>query len=158
MTDKVRHKIYRPNVAIVVLDKTGKLLACERSDIAGIWQIPQGGLDEGEAPEAGMLRELKEEIGTADIEILGRLPHTIRYDWPPRLYKRGFHGQEQYYFLVRLRDGAKIKLKQPGVKQEFTNFEWVTKDEFLARCKGFKREVYLQAIEALVEHFPGLLK
>ena len=67
---------YRRNVAIVVVNHAGLVLACHRSDSTGIWQIPQGGIEEGESDEEAMHRELEEEIGTSDVDILGKLAHA----------------------------------------------------------------------------------
>ncbi|HIC45035.1 MAG TPA: NUDIX domain-containing protein, partial [Sulfurimonas sp.] len=67
-------KIYRPNVAIVVLSAEypakKDVFIAERSDLNNIWQFPQGGIDEGETPEDAMFRELEEEIGTRDVKIV----------------------------------------------------------------------------------------
>lgn len=148
-------KVFRKNVAIVVLNHEGKMLACHRSDRSGVWQLPQGGIDPGETEEMAMYRELEEEIGTRDVSLLGRLSQNIRYDWPPEYYSRGYHGQEQTYFIVRLHDSAKIDLIQ--AKPEFDKYEWVSWSEFLKRITGFKVEPYSRAIDKIREEFPELL-
>lgn len=142
-------KLYRKNVAMVVLNAQGKLLACHRSDMTGAWQFPQGGMKEGETAEEAMYRELDEEIGTSNVEILYQLPTPLRYDWPEERYSRGFHGQEQTYFLVRLKQGARINLskqKKKGKKPEFDHYQWLSSSEFISRLSGFKKEVYTKAI------------
>lgn len=151
-------KRYRPNVAIVIVDDKGLLLACERSDIAGVWQIPQGGIEDGEEIEQAMFRELVEEIGTAQVSVIGKLASTLKYDWPPELYSRGFHGQEQTYFLVRADTDIKFKLKQDGYDQEFSKVEWLTMKQFISRVSGFKVQTYQNAISLLNDQFPGIIK
>ncbi len=154
-----QQKKFRRNVAVVVLDDQGLILACERSDVKGAWQLPQGGIEEGESDEAAMKRELKEEIGTDDISIIGRLKDPIRYDWPEKLYSRGYHGQEQIYFLVRLKNTKSINLHSWGeVEVEFSSVEWVGKNEFLSRISGFKTAAYTEALEKLSAAFPNLMK
>jgi len=151
---------YRKNVAIVVVNDTGEVLACHRADLRNVWQIPQGGINEGEAVEAAMFRELEEEIGTRDVEVIGKLPEPIIYDWPEELYKLGlqrdFKGQEQVYFLVLLKDAAKINLANHK-PQEFDKVEWVTSEEFLKRISGFKLRPYTEAIQKLRKSFPGVI-
>jgi len=145
---------YRRNVAVVVVDELGRLLACHRVDMAGVWQIPQGGIDENESDEQAMMRELKEEIGTNEVEVLGKLPNKIRYDWPEQLFSRGYCGQEQTYFLVKLKKGAAIDLSADA-HREFDKYEWVGADEFLKRLSGFKKKAYTEAIEMLLELCPN---
>lgn len=149
---------YRQNVAIVVINGEGKMLACHRNDYKGQWQLPQGGIDDGESPEAAMLRELQEEIGTNDVEIVCELHERIRYDWPPELHSRGHLGQEQVYFMVRLRESATIDLTTHHT-QEFDHFEWVTQEEFLKLLDHdhFKSKAYTQALQRLKERFPDVI-
>jgi len=149
-------KRFRPNVAIVVLNHDGQLLACERSDLPGVWQVPQGGIEVGESEEDALMRELEEEIGTNDIEMIGKLPEKVIYEWPEELYRRGFHGQEQTYFLVRLNPDAQIHFAMDN--PEFSSFAWVSAKEFLSRISGFKREPYAKAIDLIHYYFPGELQ
>lgn len=138
------HKLYRPNVAAFVLNNKGEILLCERSDVRGAWQLPQGGIEAGEDPETALYRELEEEIGTSEVEIIAKLPQIIRYDWPEILFKRGFHGQEQHFFLVRLKEGS-----EPNIEiacDEFIDSQWVSRERFIDLVQGFKREAYLQAL------------
>lgn len=150
-------KKYRPNVAMLILNAKGQILTCERSDIPLAWQIPQGGIDQGENPEQAMWRELEEEIGLTNknARLLGRLPNPILYDWPEHLYSRGFHGQEQHYFLLRLDGNAKILLDTEH--KEFANTLWLSKNEFLSLVEGFKKEAYRRALEEFEKLFPGLI-
>ncbi len=150
-------KYYRKNVAVVVLNDQGYILACRRSDKWQSWQLPQGGIDEGETPKQAMMRELEEEIGTNKVSVLGQLPCTICYDWPSTEYFRGFHGQEQWYFVVRLQPEAKINLSlHPPI--EFDKTQWMGAKSFLAEVKGFKRAAYVKALALLQQQLPGLIQ
>lgn len=145
---------FRKNVAIVVVNAEGLILAAERSDVPGAWQLPQGGIDEGEDEETAMFRELEEEIGTREVDILERLPEVIRYDWPESLYDRGYRGQEQTYFLVRLRPTARIDLTT-HTKQEFSQIAWMNAEEFLKLVRGFKADAYRTAVSRFRVLLPG---
>ena len=146
---------YRPNVAIVILNDNGMILACERSDVQGAWQLPQGGVHEGEELETAAKRELREEIGTDAVHFLGKLPFSIRYDWPEAYSYENYHGQEQSYFLARIRPDAVIDLNADS-KPEFQSIAWMSKSEFLNSVKSFKREAYLQAFSEFTRMFPGV--
>jgi putative (di)nucleoside polyphosphate hydrolase len=157
--------LFRKNVAIVVINHEGKILLCRRADRVRAWQIPQGGVEEGESSEEALYRELEEEIGTADVTLLGKLPTPIAYRWPEHLQSeraiqsyraQGFVGQEQSYFLVRLNRGATINLAA-HVEPEFDRYEWVTKDEFFSRVAGFKEEAYRTALSHFDTLLPGVI-
>lgn len=150
---------FRKNVAVVVVNNEGLLLACRRADIYRSWQLPQGGIDEGETPAEAMYRELQEEVGlnSQDVELLGSLPTPIRYQWPEHLYSRGYQGQEQYYFLVRARRGAVIMLNT-STPPEFNRTAWIGVSEFLRRVSGtFKEQAYREGVSQLNKRFPGTL-
>jgi len=143
---------FRPNVAALMVNPEGKLLICERSNVPGAWQFPQGGVDAGESPTAALLREVREEIGLpkSAYRIIG-FRDGYRYLYPEevrrrKLRKHGFHGQEQTYFLCRLEPGA------PGINvdqkpREFGAFRWIDPAEFsLDWVPDFKRDVYRQVM------------
>ncbi len=143
-------KNYRPNVAAIVLspkypDKV-EVLVAKRNDIDA-WQFPQGGIDEGESPEEALYRELKEEIGTDDIEIIASMPEWQSYDFPKIIAKKmyPYDGQRQKYFLVRLKPEAKINLdtKIP----EFNEYKFVGVNDIFKFVKSFKRPVYKKVLE-----------
>ena len=150
----MQEKKYRPNVAIIVLAPTYpfecKLLVAQRSDIKGAWQFPQGGIDEGESPKEAMYRELKEEIGTNDVEIIAQYPQWLSYDFPENVAKKmRFDGQSQKYFLVRLKPGAKIDINTP--KPEFNDFRFVKVEEINKIVNSFKKPVYTKVIKYFKE-------
>ena len=137
--------IYRPNVAAILTDPTGKILIGERADLPGCWQFPQGGLDEGESPEAGLPRELREELSLEPGDYFveeGRGPY--RYLFPPGRTKQGFRGQEQHYFRLRLlapASGVNVLTAHP----EFCAVRWIEPSEYsLKWLPEMKHDVYRQ--------------
>jgi putative (di)nucleoside polyphosphate hydrolase len=147
-------KKYRPNVAAIIVNDNGKILACHRADMEGIWQVPQGGINKTETAEEALLRELEEEIGTKEVDIIWKLPETLRYDWYEKNRNLGFDGQEQTYFLVRLHENAVINLNKSN--PEFNKYKWMPTNEFLSCLSEFKKEVYTTAIKKMKDKFPNL--
>ena len=154
-------RIYRPNVCVVLTDEEeARVLVFRRVDAvlgAYVWQFPQGGLEPGEKPEEGLWRELEEEVGTRDALLLRQAPQPIRYAFPPEILARlaaeqpdksNYKGQEQTWFLARLREGtAAIHFRhQPA---EFDAFRWVSPAEALELVVPFKQDAYRQGLEAL---------
>jgi len=156
-----KKKRYRPNVAAVILssaypDKCEFFIA-HRSDIKGAWQFPQGGIDEGESPEQALFRELQEEIGCNDVEVIAEYPEWITYDFPK--VARGkcypFDGQTQKFFLVRLKEGARIDLRAFDVP-EFEEYTFVSYEKLFRRVTYFKRKVYRRVIDYFIRE--GFIK
>ena len=125
-----QEKIYRPNVAIIVLSheypSKKDIFIAERSDLHNIWQFPQGGIDEGESAEEALFRELEEEIGTKDVKIIAEFPEWISYDFPSHVAKKmkPFSGQTQRYYLVKLSKEAKININTEI--PEFSDYKFVS--------------------------------
>jgi len=146
-----KKKLYRPNVAAIIVahdyPKTTKIMIAERSDIRGIWQFPQGGIDKGERSEEALLRELEEEIGTDKVEVIAKYPKWISYEFPEHVGKRmkPYIGQKQRYYLVRLKKKAVIKLdtKHP----EFIDHKFVELDDLFEHLSHFKKPVYKKVIK-----------
>ncbi len=146
---------YRPNVAAVILSErypeVCEFFIAKRNDIKHskcIWQFPQGGIDDGESPTDALYRELSEEIGTKDIEILAQYPEWLKYDFPKgniqtKMYP--FKGQMQRYFLVKLKPDAKINLATEV--PEFIAYKFVSFDEVLLNVVYFKRRIYRKVLE-----------
>ncbi|MDD2943616.1 MAG: RNA pyrophosphohydrolase [bacterium] len=148
---------YRKNVAAFIINNNGEILTCERCDYPGCWQLPQGGIDEGESVEDALWRELMEEIGTNSAQILDALIPPLRYDWPDEIRKiRGFAGQEQFFYLLRLNDEAEIDFCTHDT-QEFRSYQWLNSTEFAVTISGFKKDNYLMAMKMLTERNPGVL-
>ncbi len=152
---------YRPNVAAIVLSsdypEKCEFMIARRKGMRRGWQFPQGGIDPDESVETALLRELKEEIGTDEVEILAEYPEWISYDFPKKtknLRRYPFKGQRQKYFLVRLKEGAKIDL-EAFETPEFEEYRYVTMEELFQRITFFKRRVYRQVIDYFIKE--GLL-
>jgi len=150
-------KGYRRNVAAVIVNGRGDVLACHRSDLKGVWQLPQGGVDEGECDEDALMRELEEEIGTRDICVIDKLPETIIYDWPPEYHRQDYCGQEQTYFMVTINEGAVLDLNRHH-KPEFDHCQWMKVNEFLSLLSGFKTKAYEEALGLFVMRNPDVFK
>ncbi|NPA73930.1 MAG: RNA pyrophosphohydrolase [Epsilonproteobacteria bacterium] len=145
-----RKKRYRPNVAAIVVSSQypfkSEIFIASRNDIKDSWQFPQGGIDEGETPKEALFRELKEEIGTNKVEIIAEYPKWVSYDFPNIIAKKmyPYDGQIQKYFLVRLKEDAKINLntKHP----EFDSYKFVKYKDVFNYVIYFKRPIYKEVL------------
>lgn len=146
---------FRANVGAVIADQAGRVLIFERADGTGGWQFPQGGIDEGEEPEAAVRREITEETGLdpSNMTHLATHPEWLAYELPiPARRPKTGRGQAQKWFLFRLTGVASPQLPQ-GPDPEFSGYRWVDIDEAVARVVDFKRPVYT----AVAEYFRPLL-
>lgn len=143
---------YRPNVAALVIDSKQRLLVCERAEQPGAWQFPQGGVDPGESMRDALHREIEEEIGLSPnhYRVLERRD-GYRYLYPPevrarKLRKHGNHGQEQTYFLCRLKKQApEVNVDQKP--REFQSYRWIKPADFrIEWLPDFKRQVYREVM------------
>ena len=134
---------YRSNVAGILRNAPGQILVCERLQIEGAWQFPQGGVDEGESLEQALKRELWEEIGVIPEDY--RIVETrgpYRYLFGDGRRKRGFHGKEQHYFLCEF-TGPDSHIDVATEHPEFGGWKWIAPDEFqLAWLPEMKVGVY----------------
>ncbi|MCR9077130.1 MAG: RNA pyrophosphohydrolase [bacterium] len=150
VTDR-SHLPYRPCVGILMFDADGRVFVAQRIGMPGAWQMPQGGIDEGEDPRSAALRELSEEIGTAAVEIVGETPEWITYDFPPELEGRirdRWRGQSQKWFACRF-VGTDADVNLVTEHPEFDAWKWVAMDEVVDLIVAFKRRSYQEVVEAL---------
>ena len=131
---KIKEK-YRPNVAIIIVNKQGKILWCKRKDGKG-WQFPQGGIDDGETPEKALYRELEEEVGLLpeSVKLLGSTQDWFKYRLPEHMTRKnsnpGFLGQKQKWFLLELIDNDnKVILDGEGEMQKIEISKDILNDE-----------------------------
>jgi len=144
-------KNYRPNVAAIVLSSAYpakcEILIASRVDIKDAWQFPQGGIDEGETSKIALFRELEEEIGTNEVEIIAEHPGWVSYDFPPAVAAKmtPFDGQTQKYYLVKLKKGAKININT--ALPEFDQYKFVPTNKLNDYITFFKRTVYKKVLK-----------
>ena len=149
MEDKIKEN-YRPNVAAIVLSASYpfkcEVLIASRVDVTDAWQFPQGGIDKGETPKEALFRELKEEIGTNEVDIIAQFPDWVSYDFPPAVANKmaPYDGQRQKYFLVKLKKGAKVNIQTEI--PEFSEYKFVQTNKLYEYITFFKRTVYKQVL------------
>ncbi|HEX8532849.1 MAG TPA: RNA pyrophosphohydrolase [Allosphingosinicella sp.] len=156
MTDK-ESLPYRPAAGVMLLNREGKVFVAQRLDSTlEAWQMPQGGLDEGEDAEAGALRELEEETGIRPehVEIIARTPGELTYDLPDdlvgKLWKGKWRGQRQSWFLCRF-TGTDEDVNIATAHPEFRAWKWAEPAELPAMIVPFKRRLYEQLLDAFSE-------
>lgn len=157
-------KKYRSNVAIIIINRFGKVLWCQRKQHDG-WQFPQGGIDKGESPKEAVLRETKEEVGLSsnDIEIVYESEEWFKYEVPKEkrsryFTKKIFFGQKQKWFLAKLlSDDTKINLRT-NKHIEFDKWVWVNYWYPLSTVIQFKKETYRKALLTIVPEYNKLTK
>jgi putative (di)nucleoside polyphosphate hydrolase len=146
---------YRRGVGLCLFNAQGLVLIAERRDRRGAWQMPQGGVQKDEALEVAALRELKEEVGTDDAEIITKLPEKLHYEFPDWMQYRGgvfrgkYRGQEQDWFALRfLGKDSDIDLsgKHEPENPEFIAWRWTPLAETPKLIVDFKRPVYERVV------------
>ncbi|MDC0826699.1 RNA pyrophosphohydrolase [Lactococcus petauri] len=146
-------KTYRKNTAAIILNAENEILLFQRVDLPQIWGFPQGGIETSETPEQAVVRELEEEIGTQDFEIIGKYPELLRYDFPEGMTfpDWSYDGQEQQYFLIRLYPEASINVKTGH--PEFISYKAVPFADIDFNTFSFKADVYRKALTYFKKEF-----
>jgi putative (di)nucleoside polyphosphate hydrolase len=151
---------YRPCAGIMLANRDGKVFVGQRIDsISNIaWQMPQGGIDDGEEPEEAALRELTEETGVPRdlVDVIARSKDEHLYDLPEelvgKLWKGQWRGQRQWWFLLRFK-GEDSDINIATAHQEFAQWRWVEPAELPGLIVPFKKRIY----ESLVAEFADLI-
>jgi putative (di)nucleoside polyphosphate hydrolase len=156
MSAKTSSLPYRPCVGIFLFNVRGQVFVGQRCDTPGAWQMPQGGIDDGETVAQAALRELEEEIGTDRAELVAETGQWLLYDLPPELvgkvWRGRWRGQRQKWVAARfVGSDADINLATPH--PEFDAWRWVDAAQLVEQAVPFKRTVY----SAVVEEFLPLL-
>jgi putative (di)nucleoside polyphosphate hydrolase len=134
---------YRSGVGIMLLNSAGRVFVGRRIDQAvASWQMPQGGIDEGETPKQAALRELKEETGIDKVQILAETGGWLRYDYPADIVGfQGYKGQQQQWFaMLFLGEDAEIDVATDH--PEFNDWQWATPERLPELIVAFKRQLY----------------
>ncbi|NRA68705.1 MAG: RNA pyrophosphohydrolase [Pseudobacteriovorax sp.] len=143
-------KAYRNCVVAAIVNDEGLFLAGERSDKPGVWQLPQGGVEDGESDQDALVRELQEEIGCGEVEVLKVAKNRISYDFPPSLkapIADKYSGQSQRWFLVRFKPGQQADLSQGD--GEFSDLDWKSSAELLENVVDWKKDAYVKGFAEL---------
>jgi putative (di)nucleoside polyphosphate hydrolase len=148
---------YRPAVGIMLLNPQGEVFVARRIDMPGTaaWQMPQGGIDAGETPREAAFRELQEEIGTAEAEIIGESRSWLQYDLPAELagsvWGGRYQGQRQKWFVMRF-TGRDSDIDLATDHPEFDAWQWVEPSRLPDLIVPFKRQLYIDILTEFREH------
>ena len=151
-TDAFAHLPYRPCAGVMLANEDGRVFVGQRLDSRfDAWQMPQGGIDAGEDPEAAALRELGEETGVRPdlVSIIARSQEELFYDLPPELigkmWKGRFRGQRQIWFLMRFH-GADADIDIATDHPEFSQWRWEAPRNLPDLIVPFKRDLYRRVV------------
>ncbi|WGR91825.1 RNA pyrophosphohydrolase [Bradyrhizobium sp. ISRA443] len=141
---------YRLGVGIVLLNTHGEVFVGRRADLKDdAWQMPQGGIDNGETPQQAALRELKEEIGTDKADVLAESRGWFRYEVPaelaPKKWAGHWKGQRQKWVVMLFR-GTDSDINLATKHPEFDAWRWVPIRDLPELAVSFKRQLYLDVI------------
>ncbi|MSP51788.1 MAG: RNA pyrophosphohydrolase [Alphaproteobacteria bacterium] len=144
---KPARRPYRRSVGIMLFNDRGQVLVCQRFDQSGpAWQMPQGGIDGTESPRAAALRELEEEVGTANATVVAATKGWLTYDLPAALQRKAwggrYRGQKQKWFAMRfLGTDHEIRLDSHH-EPEFSAWRWIDPAKLPRLAVEFKRSLY----------------
>jgi putative (di)nucleoside polyphosphate hydrolase len=136
-----RDSSYRPGIGIMLLNGRGDVFVARRTDVHGeAWQMPQGGIDDGESPQEAAMRELK---------IIAESGRWLTYDVPEEFARKAWggrwKGQRQKWFVMLFK-GADSDIALEGKHSEFNAWRWASVSELTALAVSFKRQLYLDVI------------
>lgn len=142
---------YRDGVGVMLFNKQSEVFVARRIDTRSeAWQMPQGGMDTGEAPLESALRELEEEIGTRNAQLVRESAQWHLYDLPDELigviWNGQYRGQRQKWFLMRFM-GSDAEINLETAHPEFCEWKWARPQELPSLIVPFKRELYARLVE-----------
>ena len=157
MKPKFKHLPFRKGVGIVVLNKENKVFVAKRLDNPkNYWQMPQGGVDEGEKNYDAAIRELKEETSIENVKLLKEIEGNISYELPDYLlgiiWKGRYKGQTQKWYIVRF-DGKDNEIDIKTKKPEFFEWKWIDVNDLTNVVVHFKLQVYKKIQEEIKRLF-----
>ncbi|MHC4910704.1 MAG: NUDIX domain-containing protein [Planctomycetota bacterium] len=132
---------FRAGVVAAVRRADGRVMAFERSDLTGEWQLPQGGIESGESPKAAAWRELAEEtgLGKDDVRLVEEIDDWTVYAWPTSMRDSDRIGQAHRWFFFEPLDDA-IEPTPDG--KEFCGWRWIQPDELIELVVDFRKAPY----------------
>ena len=156
---------YRPCVGLMVLNRAGLVWVGRRADTPGEpegpgawWQMPQGGIDEGEVPRKAALRELREETSIQSVEFIAEMADWLHYELPASLQGKTwggrYRGQKQKWYALRfLGHDREVDIRpEAGQKAEFDAWKWAPIADLISLIVPFKREVYRAVVAEFEPH------
>ena len=143
----------RTGVGIIVLNKQNKIFVGKRKDNPGDkWQMPQGGVDEGEDYVTAMKRELLEETGMKNIEIIKEIEKIYQYELPEDLvgiiWKGKYRGQKQKWFIIRFL-GEEKEIDLNTKQAEFVDWKWIAPKLLPEVIVNFKKDLYINLLKEI---------
>lgn len=146
---------YRPGVGMMVLNAKKEVFVARRLDMrTEAWQMPQGGIDEGESPIDAVWRELEEEIGTAKAEIITETD-WLTYELPdeliPVVWGGKFRGQRQKWYLLQF-TGTDADINIETEVPEFAEWKWAKAEKLPELIVPFKQKLYAQLLDEFRSH------
>ncbi|KAK4750280.1 hypothetical protein SAY87_027729 [Trapa incisa] len=152
---------YRRNVGICLINSSKKIFSASRLRGSGAWQMPQGGIEDGENPKDAAFRELREETGVSSAELLGEIPFWLTYDYPPKAreslrirWGKDHKGQTQKWFFFKFTGKEEeINLLGDGNEEpEFERWSWMSPEQLVDLVVEFKKPVYKEVFSFFSSH------
>ena len=155
MNDKFKNLPLRHGVGIVVLNKFNKVFVAKRIDNPkNFWQMPQGGIDEGEDFFNAALRELEEETSIKNVTLIKEVDGFLTYYLPNHLlgiiWKGKYKGQKQKWFITKF-NGEETEINIKTKKPEFLEWKWINIENLSDKVVDFKLDVYRHIQKELIK-------